>query len=147
MLWIGGPGLVDHYKKAPKELADKSSRRRWHLHGLIVGPKGFAGRGKTELRTKLRAIKGEADSDLSFDTPGARIERAQKSAALGWCFYSVKNGMSVLINPSLAGEYDLAPGKQTFISSQLKREAKRWHEGRLQDKLVSELVAGAPRLY
>lgn len=134
-------------EKAPEALADKSSRRRWHLHGLIIGPTGFAATGKTALRTRLKAIKGEADADLRFDTPGASIGRDQMSSARGWCFYSVKNGMSVAIAPSLQNKYDLPPGKHTFISSTLKREAKRWHEARLQGQLVSELVAGAPERY
>lgn len=134
-------------EKAPEALADKSSRRRWHLHGVMIGPVGFAATGKTALRMKLQSIKGEADADLRFDTPGARIERDQKASVLGWCFYSVKNGLSVEMNPSLTHEYDLPPGKHTFISSQLRREAKRWHEAKLQDKLVPELIAGAPELY
>jgi hypothetical protein len=134
-------------EKAPEALADKSSRRRWHLHGLMIGPVGFAAPGKTTLRTKLQAIKGEADADLRFDTPGASIERDQRPSVLGWCFYSVKNGLSVAIKPSLEQDYDLPPGKHTFISSQLKREAKRWHEGKLQGKIVSELIAGAPSHY
>lgn len=134
-------------EKAPKALADKSSRRRWHLHGLMIGPAGFAASGKTALRTRFKAIKGEADADLRFDTPGASIERDQRSSVLGWCFYSVKNGLSVAVAPSLQMEYDLPPGKHTFISSQLRREAKRWHEAKLQGKLVSELIAGAPVLY
>jgi hypothetical protein len=134
-------------EKAPEALADKSSRRRWHLHGLMAGPKGFAGRGKTVLRRKLQAIKGEADADLRFDTPGASINRDQRHSAMGWCFYSVKNGMSVTLKPSLITEYNLPPGKQTFISSQLKREARRWHEGRRMGRLVSELIAEAPGFY
>ena len=134
-------------EKAPEVLADKSSRRRWHLHGLMIGPMGFSAPGKTALRTKLQAIKGEADADLRFDTPGASIERDKRPSTLGWCFYAVKNGMSVAIKPSLVDDYDLPPGKHTFISSQLKREAKRWHEDSQQGKLVSELTAGAPGLY
>jgi hypothetical protein len=130
-------------EKAPKALADPASRRRWHLHGLIVGPVGFAAPGKTALRRKLQAIKGEADADLRFDTPGATIERDQRPSVLGWCFYSVKNGLSVAINPFIVDGYDLPPGKHTFISSRLRREAKRWHEARQQGKLISELIAEA----
>ncbi|MGE1074433.1 hypothetical protein ACQJ22_17905 [Pseudomonas fragariae (ex Marin et al. 2024)] len=76
-------------EKAPQELADESSRRRWHLHGAMIGPAGFAATGKTALRMKLQSIKGEADADLRFDTPGASIERDQRASVLCWCFYSV----------------------------------------------------------
>lgn len=134
-------------EKAPKALADKSSRRRWHIHGAMIGPVGFAATGKTALRMKLQSIKGEADADLRFDIPGAKIERDQKVSVLGWCFYSVKNGLSVEMKPSLQHEYDLPPGKHTFISSQLRREARRWHDAKLRGKVVSELIAGAPELY
>lgn len=134
-------------EKAPAALADKSSRRRWHLHGVMIGPVGFAATGKTALRMKLQSIKGEADADLRFDTPGASIGRGQRTSVLGWCFYSVKNGLSVEIKPALEHEYDLPPGKHTFISSQLRKEAKRWHEAKLEGKVVSELIAGAPELY
>ncbi len=134
-------------EKAPEALADKSSRRRWHLHGAMIGPVGFAATGKTALRMKLQSIKGEADADLRFDTPGASIERDQRASVLGWCFYSVKNGLSVEIKPALGHEYELPPGKHTFISSQLRREAKRWHDAKLKGKLVSELIVGAPELY
>jgi len=47
------------------------------------------------------------------------------SSAIRWCFYSIKNGLSVQINPALAGAYDLPPGKQTLISAQLRRETER----------------------
>jgi hypothetical protein len=130
-------------EKAPTALTDESSRRRWHLHGLMIGPVGFSKPGKTALRMKLRAIKGEADSDLMFHTPGAKIEANQRASAMRWCVYAVKNGLSVKIDPNLAGDYDLPPGKQTFISSQFKREARRWHESKRQGKLVSEIIAGA----
>ena len=60
-----------------------------------------------------------------------------------WCVYAVKNGLSVQINPALAGAYDLPPGKQTFVSSQLRQEAKRWHEGRMSGLTFPELIAGA----
>jgi len=131
-------------EKAPAALADESSRRRWHLHGLMMGPAGFSKPGKTALRMKLRAIKGEADSDLMFRTPGAKIEANQQASAMRWCVYAVKNGLSVEINPALAGAYDLPPGKQTFISSQLRREAERWHEGRMNGLTFPELIAWAP---
>lgn len=134
-------------EKAPEALANKSSRRRWHLHGAMIGPAGFSATGKTALRTKIQSIKGEADADFRFDIPGASIERDQRASVLGWCFYSVKNGLSVEIEPSLVHEYELPPGKHSFISSQLRREAKRWHEARLRGELVSELLAGAPELY
>jgi hypothetical protein len=131
-------------EKAPAALADESSRRRWHLHGLMMGPAGFSKPGKTALRMKLRAIKGEADSDLMFRTPGAKIEANQQASAMRWCVYAVKNGLSVEINPDLAGAYDLPPGKQTFVSSQLRQEAKRWHEGRRSGLTFPELIAEAP---
>lgn len=134
-------------EKVPEALAEKSSRRRWHLHGAMIGPVGFAATGKTALRMKLQSIKGEADADLRFDTPGASIGRDQRASVLGWCFYSVKNGLSVEMKPSLEDEYQLPPGKHTFISSQLRRETKRWHEARLRGELVSELIAGAPSVY
>lgn len=35
-------------------------------------------------------------------------------------------------------------GKPTFISSALRREAKRWHAGKLDGLTVPELRAGAP---
>nr|WP_314525231.1 hypothetical protein [uncultured Pseudomonas sp.] len=130
-------------EKAPAALANESSRRRWHLHGLIIGPAGFSASGKTPLRKALRALKGKGDSDLMFRAPGEKLERDPKSSAMGWCFYAVKNGLSVQINPALAGAYDLPPGKQTFISSPLRQEASRWHEGRMSGLTFLELIAGA----
>ncbi|MBI6568503.1 MULTISPECIES: hypothetical protein [Pseudomonas] len=131
-------------EKAPKALAENSSRRRWHLHGLMIGPVGFSKPGKTELRMKLRAIKGEADSDLMFKTPGEKIGADPQSSARQWCVYAVKNGLTVELNPLLAAEYELPEGKPTFISSALRREAKRWHAGKLDGLTVPELRAGAP---
>ena len=78
-----------------------------------------------------------------FRTPGAKIEANQQASAMRWCVYAVKNGLSVQINPALAGAYDLPPGKQTFVSSQLRQEAKRWHEGRMSGLTFPELIAGA----
>lgn len=130
-------------EKAPEALAD-SSRRRWHLHGLMIGPAGFSKPGRTELRMKLRAIKGEADSDLMFKTPGEKIGADPQSSARQWCVYAVKNGLTVELNPLLAAEYELPAGKATFISSALRREAKRWHAGKLDGLTVPELIAGAP---
>jgi hypothetical protein len=131
-------------EKAPVELSAPSSRRRWHLHGLMIGPAGFSVAGKTPLRLKLRALKGEADTDLMFQTPGEKIDRSQESSALSWCFYSVKNGLTVELNPALTSQYELPPGKQTLISSRLKREAQRWHDGKLSGQTVSELTSRAP---
>lgn len=131
-------------EKAPAVLADESCRRRWHLHGLIIGPAGFSAPGKTPLRIALKAIKGEADSDLMFKAPGEQIERDPRHAAIRWCFYSVKNGLSVQIDPTLAGAYDLPPGKQTFISARLKREAQRWYESRIAGMTVPQLIQDAP---
>ncbi|WP_252090766.1 hypothetical protein [Pseudomonas sp. MWU13-3659] len=131
-------------EKAPAALADESSRRRWHLHGLIIGPAGFSATGKTPLRTALQAIKGEADSDLMFQAPGEQIERDPRHSAIRWSVYSVKNGLSLKISPALAGAYELPPGKQTFISARLRREAKRWHEGRLAGMTFQDLLHRAP---
>lgn len=131
-------------EKAPEALAENSSRRLWHLHGLMIGPVGFSKPGKTALRMKLRAIKGDADSDLMFKTPGERIGADPQAAARQWCVYAVKNGLTVEVNPLLAARYELPAGKPTFISSVLRRETKRWHAGKLKGLLVSELIAGAP---
>ncbi len=131
-------------EKAPGALADESSRRRWHLHGLIIGPAGFSATGKTPLRIALQAIKGEADSDLMFQAPGEQIERDPRHSAIRWSLYAVKNGLSVHINPALAGAYELPPGKQTFVSARLKREAQRWHEGRIAGMSFEELLQQAP---
>ncbi|RNF93000.1 hypothetical protein EFK07_04805 [Pseudomonas putida] len=131
-------------EKAPAALADETSRRRWHLHGLIIGPAGFSASGKTPLRMALQAIKGEADSDLMFQAPGEKLERDPRSSAMSWCFYAVKNGLSVQIKPELARAYDLPPGKQTFISAQLRREAKRWHTGRMAGLTTPEITQDAP---
>ncbi|MFT0516298.1 MULTISPECIES: hypothetical protein [Pseudomonas] len=131
-------------EKAPAALADETSRRRWHLHGLIIGPAGFSATGKTPLRMALQAIKGEADSDLMFQAPGEQIERDPRHSAIRWSFYAVKNGLSVQIDPRLASAYDLPPGKQTFISARLKREAQRWHEGRIAGIPFHKLRQQAP---
>lgn len=131
-------------EKAPAALADETSRRRWHLHGLIIGPAGFSATGKTPLRMALQAIKGEADSDLMFQTPGEQIERDPRHSAIRWSFYAVKNGLSVQINPALAGAYELPPGKQTFISAQLRREAERWYRGREAGLTLPQLIQDAP---
>lgn len=132
-------------EKAPAALADETSRRRWHLHGLIIGPARFSATGKAPLRMALQAIKGEADSDLMFQAPGAKIEQDPRHSAIRWSFYAVKNGLSVQINPALAGAYDLPPGKQTFISALLKREAKRWYTGRMAGLTTPELIQNAPK--
>ena len=139
-----GAELLYGVEKAPGALADESSRGRWHLHGLIIGPVGFSAQGKTPLRRALQAIKGEADADLMFQTPGAKIGRDTRSSAMGWCFYAVKNGLSVQFNPGLTGAYDLPRGKQTFISAQLRREAKRWYSGMMAGLTVPELIRAAP---
>ena len=131
-------------EKAPAALADESSRRRWHLHGLIIGPAGFSATGKTPLRMALQAIKGEADSDLMFQAPGEQIERDPRHSAIRWSFYAVKNGLSVQINPALAGAYELPPGKQTFVSAQLRQEAERWYRGREAGLTFLELIQDAP---
>ncbi|WP_141744297.1 hypothetical protein [Pseudomonas sp. NBRC 111120] len=141
-----GPGAEFLYgvEKAPAVLSDPSSRRRWHLHGLMIGPPGFSAQGPTSLRKNLRSLKGEADADLMFKSPGRDSDSDIRQSAARWCFYASKNGLSVHYDPSLAEEYDLPKGKQTFISARLKREAKRWHEGKLSGLKVSELLATAP---
>lgn len=130
-------------EKAPAALADESSRRRWHLHGLMIGPAGFSKRGKTALRLKLSAIKGEADSDLMFKTPGEQIGADPQSSSRQWCVYAVKNELTVELNPLLSDEYELPPGKPTFISALLRREAQRWHTGKLNGLTAPQLIAGA----
>lgn len=130
-------------EKAPAALADESSRRRWHLHGLMIGPVGFSKPGKTALRRKLRKIKGEADSDLMFKTPGEKIAADPQSSARQWCVYAVKNGLTVELNPLLSNEYELPAGKQTFISALLRREAQRWHTGKMNGLTAPQLIAGA----
>ena len=131
-------------EKAPAALADESSRRRWHLHGLMIGPKGFSKSGKTKLRLKLRSIKGEADPDFMFSSPGKKIGADPQASARRWCVYSVKNGLTVELDPLLAKEYELPTGKQTFISSALRQETERWHKGRMSGLTAPELIAGAP---
>ncbi|MNP15811.1 hypothetical protein D3C76_1081820 [compost metagenome] len=79
-----------------------------------------------------------------FQTPGAKIERDIRSSAIGWCFYAAKNGLSVQINPALAGAYDLPPGKQTFISAALRREAKRWRTGMMGGLTAPAIIQSAP---
>jgi len=134
-------------EKAPAALSASSSRRRWHLHGLMIGPPGFSAAGKTPLRLALRALKGEADTDLMFQTPGEKIGRSKQSSAMSWCFYAVKNGLTLDVNPDLQSKYDVPPGKQAFLSSLLRREAHRWHEGMRHGKNASELIVEAPGLY
>lgn len=131
-------------EKAPAALADESSRRRWHLHGLMIGPEGFSKSGKTQLRLKLRTIKGEADSDFMFKSPGEKIGADPQASARTWCVYSVKNGLTAELDPLLAKEYELPTGKQTFISSALRQETERWHKGRMSGLTTLELIAGAP---
>lgn len=131
-------------EKAPGALSDEFCRRRWHLHGLIIGPIGFSAPGKTPLRMAVQAIKGEADSDFMLQAPGAKIEQNPRHSAIRWSFYAVKNGLSLQIRPALAGAYELPPGKQTFISARLRREAKRWHEGRIAGMTFEDLLNQAP---
>ncbi|WP_283189856.1 hypothetical protein [Pseudomonas sp. PMCC200344] len=131
-------------EKAPGALADGSSRRRWHLHGLIIGPAGFSASGKTPLRKALQPLKGEADSDLMLQTPGTKIEQDPRHSAIRWCFYAAKNGLSVQVDPALAGAYNLPAGKQTFISTQLRREAERWYRGRVAGLTFPQLIQDAP---
>lgn len=131
-------------EKAPEAFSGSSSRRRWHLHGLMIGPAGFAAHGKdTPLRRALSSLKGEADADLMFQTPGKKHDRDQRSSAVSWCFYAVKNGLTLQLNPALAGAYDILPGKQSYISTGLRREAQRWHDGALAGLSAQELRRNA----
>ncbi|GLZ88706.1 hypothetical protein Pres01_47570 [Metapseudomonas resinovorans] len=133
-------------EKAPAVLSDSSSRRRWHIHGLIIGPEGFAAHGKnTPLRRALRSLKGDADADLMFRTPGEKFDLEMRSSAIRWSFYAVKNGLTVELNPALAEAYDIPPGKQTHISAQLRREAQRWHDGALAGLTAPELIEAGPQ--
>lgn len=132
-------------EKAPTALADNFSRRHWHLHGLMIGPTGFSAQGKTRLRKALQPLKGEADSDLMFRRPGRAIDQSTRLSAVRWCFYATKNGLSVQLNPGLTEAYELPQGKETFISSHLRREAKRWHEGRRAGMTLPELLQLAPK--
>lgn len=130
-------------EKAPVALSDVSSRRRWHLHGLITGPAGFSKPGKNKpLRKALRSIKGEADTDLMFQTPGKKLDLDKRSSAIRWCFYAAKNGLTLQLNPALAAAYDVPPGKQTYISAQLRREAQRWYDG-MQSGLTALMLIQA----
>lgn len=131
-------------EKAPEALADESSRRRWHIHGLITGPVGFAAQGHTSLRRALRSLRGEADTDLMFRTPGEEFELGMRSSAIRWCFYAFKNALTLELNPALAEPYDIPLGKQTHISSHLRREAQRWHDGALAGLIAPELMQDAP---
>lgn len=115
-------------EKSPAVLSKDGSRRRWHLHGLIIGPNGFAAQGQTKLRRALRRMKGEADSDLMFTTPGTDIEREGFASALGWAAYCAKNKLSVLADSRLKEFYDLPPGKATYISSELLRLTKAHYQ-------------------
>lgn len=44
----------------------------------------------------------------------------------------------------IAYVYDSPPGKQTFISAQLRREAKRWYSGRMAGLTTLEITQDAP---
>lgn len=115
-------------EKTPAALSRDDSRRRWHLHGLMIGPAGFSAQGKTKLRRALCRIKGEADSDLMFTTPGSDIEREGFASALGWAAYCAKNKLSVLADSKLKEFYDLPTGKATYISSELLRRTKAHYQ-------------------
>lgn len=115
-------------EKTPAALSDDGSRRRWHLHGFIIGPINFAAQGQTKLRRALRLIKGDADSDLMFSNPGSAIGREGFISALGWASYCAKNRLSVLDDPKLEDLYDLAPGKATYISSGLLRRTRAHYD-------------------
>lgn len=133
------------FEKAPAKLSDPISRRRWHLHGLIIGPVGFSSPGRhTPIRKALASLKGEADSDLMFKSPGDKHTSAQ-SGALKWSIYANKNALTVEFAPDTAPEYVLPPGKSTYISTELRREAKRWHDGTLKGKTARELMASSKK--
>lgn len=140
---IPGTEFLYALEKAPAKLSDPISRRRWHLHGLIIGPVGFSSPGRhNPIRKALASLKGEADSDLMFKSPGAKHTSAQ-SGALKWTIYASKNALTVELAPDTAPEYVLPPGKSTYISTELRREAKRWHDGSLKGKTARELIGSS----
>lgn len=110
-------------EKAPAQLSDESSRHRWHLHGLIIGPVGFSAQRIAPIRRALRSLKGEAKTDLMFSEPKEGFQ-----SKLRWSVYCAKNEMSILQEPSLEQHYDLLPGKATFIHRQLLRETRKHYE-------------------
>ena len=110
-------------EKAPVELSNDNSRRRWHLHGLMIGPAGFSAQRIAPIRRALQSLKGEAASDLMFSEP-----REGFQSVLRWAAYCAKNEMSVLEEPGLSGFYDLLPGKATFIHRQLLRQTRNHYE-------------------
>lgn len=115
-------------EKSPAVLSKDGSRRRWHLHGLIIGPTGFAAQGQTKLRRAFCRMKGEADSDLMFTTPGTDIGREGFASALGWAAYCAKNKLAMLADSRLNEFYDLPPGKATYLSSELLRLTKAHYQ-------------------
>jgi hypothetical protein len=57
---------------------------------------------------------------------------------------TVKNALTLDLNPALAEAYDVLPGKQTHISTHLRREAQRWYDGTLAGLTAPELIQDAP---
>lgn len=122
---IGASALLLYgIEKAPLGLARNDSRRRWHIHGLIAGPAGFDAQGTTPLRAAWKSLKGEAPSDLMFKAPGKTVEGGTYQDVLRWAVYSLKNGLSVLFDPSISERYELPPGKATYCSQSLIKPAK-----------------------
>lgn len=146
---VGKVEFLFAFERAPEGLACEGSRRRWHIHGLIIGPKGFCSQGRDNpLRKALRVLRGDADADLMFTTPGEKKNTLALSGAQRWTVYACKNSLTVRIDPATAEMYELAPGKETYISRQLRREAERWHEGMRRGATATELVKSAqPGLY
>lgn len=78
-------------EKAPVLLSKPNSRRRWHLHGQIIGPVGFSEQRTGPIRDALSSLKGEAKTDLMFSQP---MEGFQ--SVIRWAVYCAKNELSVL---------------------------------------------------
>lgn len=110
-------------EKAPARLSDESSRHRWHIHGVIAGPAGFSAQRNAPIRRALKSLKGEAKNDFMFSAPNAGYQ-----SALRWSVYCAKNEMTVTQEPSLKEQYDLLPGKATFISRQLLLQTREQYE-------------------
>lgn len=75
-----------------------------------------------------------------LQTPGEKLDLELRSSAIRWCFYATKNALTLEQNPELAEAYDIPPGKQTRISTQLRREARRWHDGTLAGLTAPALI-------
>lgn len=110
-------------EKAPVLLSKPNSRRRWHLHGQIIGPVGFSEQRTGPIRDALSSLKGEAKTDLMFSQP---MEGFQ--SVIRWAVYCAKNELSVLKDSDLESHYDLLPGKSTYIHRDLLRATREYYE-------------------